>query len=203
MTTNTPTTTYATTMFTPQTSISTTTKSTTVSTLKTQVSNITVTAKFKQVMTRPTMTIEMGMSTRINVRESVSIPLSNITIPQEFVREFQLWTYFGWILPNEDVNIDQVNWQEVARIQLPRTGHAECAKSLEAHRQVILNILNDWQTGRERGRLNSPNLLKLYNMDEGLCYRQLRIRLRNIRRALRNFLSKEMTRLARGESRSK
>ena len=57
--------------------------------------------------------------------------------------------------------------------------------------------------GHERGRLNSPNLLKLHNMNEGLCYRQLRIRLRTIRRPLSNFLSKEMMRLARGESRSK
>ena len=103
-----------------------------------------------------------------------------------------------WIFPSK-----LVNWQEVAKTQLPRTGNAECAKSLEAHGQLILNILNDWQTGHERGTLNSPNLLKLHTMNEGLCYRQLRIRLRNIRRALSSFLSKEMTRLARGESRSK
>ena len=184
-----------------------------------QVSNFTMAVKLKQLPTSSTMitpqqTTEFTTntpSTRISSqtqsnqeRKSVSTLSPNVKIPEEFMREFHHWQSRKWIISvSEDLDIDQVNWTEIVRSKLPRTLNEECAKNLEMHKQLIKQIINDWETGRVRGRLNAPKIEGLHNMTVGYCFRNVQTALVQIRRQMQNYLDRKLTELARQHSRSK
>ena len=167
--------------------------------------------KLKQLPTSSTMTTpqqttefttnipSIGISqTQSNQeRKSVSTLSPNVKIPEEFMREFHHWQSRKWIISvSEDLDIDHVNWTEIVRSKLPRTINEECAKSVEMHKQLIKQIINDWETGRVRGRLNAPKIERLHNMTVGYCYRNVKTALVQIRRQMRNYLDRKLTELA-------
>ena len=148
-----------------------------------QVSNFTMAIKLKQLpisstMITPQQTTEFTTNTpsiRINSqiqsnqeRKLVSTLSPNVEIPEEFMHGFHHWQSRKWIISaNEDLDIDYVNWTEIVRSKLPRTLNEECAKNLEMHKQLIKQIISDWQTGRVRGRLNAPKIKRLHNITVG------------------------------------
>ena len=137
-------------------------------------------------------------------RKLVSTLSPNVEIPEEFMREFHHWQSQKWIISaSEDLDIDHVNWTEIVRTKLPRTINEECAKSLEMHKQLIKQIISDWETGRVRGRLNAPKIKRLHNMTVGYCFRNVKAALVQIRRQMRNYLDRKLTELAQQHSRSK
>ena len=183
-----------------------------------QVSNFTMAVKLKQLPTSSTMTTpqqttefttnipSIGISqTQSNQeRKSVSTLSPNVEIPEEFMREFHHWQSRKWIISvSEDLDIDHVNWSKIVRSKLPRTINEECAKNVEMHKQLIKQIINDWETGRVRGRLNAPKIERLRNMTVGYCYRNVKTALVQIRRQMHNYLDRKLTELARQHSRSK
>ena len=183
-----------------------------------QVSNFTMAVKLKQLPTSSTMTTpqqttefatntpSIGISqTQSNQeRKSVSTLSPNVEIPEEFMHEFHHWQSRKWIISvSEDLDIDHVKWTEIVRSKLPRTINEECAKSIEMHKQLIKQIINDWETGRVRGRLNAPKIKRLHNMTVGYCFRNVKTALVQIRRQTRNYLDRKLTELARQHSRSK
>ena len=184
-----------------------------------QASNFTMAVKLKQLPTSSTMitpqqTTESTTnipSTRISSqtqsnqeRKSVSTLSPNVEIPEEFMREFHHWQSRKWIISvSEDLDIDHVNWTEIVRNKLPRTINEECAKNVEMHKQLIKQIINDWETGRVRGRLNAPKIERLHNLTVGYCFRNVKTALVQIRRQMRNYLDRKLTELARQHSRSK
>ena len=184
-----------------------------------QVSNFTMAVKLKQLPTSSTMitpqqTTEFTTnipSTRISSqtqsnqeRKSVSTLSPDVEIPEEFMHEFHHWQSRKWIISaSEDLDIDHVNWTKIVRNKLPRTINEECAKNVEMHKQLIKQIINDWETGRVRGRLNAPKIKRLHNMTVGYCYRNVKPALVQIRRQMHNYLDRKLTELARQHSRSK
>ena len=176
-----------------------------------QVSNFTMAVKLKQLPTSSTMTtpqqtaefttnippIGISQTQSNQERKSVSTLSPNVKIPEEFMREFHHWQSRKWIISvSEDLDIDHVNWTEIVRSKLPRTINEECAKSVEMHKQLIKQIINDWETGRVRGRLNAPKIERLHNMTVGYCYRNVKTALVQIRRQMRNYLDRKLTELA-------
>ena len=176
-----------------------------------QVSNFTMAVKLKQLPTSSTMTTpqqttefttnipSIGISqTQSNQeRKSVSTLSPNVEIPEEIMREFHHWQSRKWIISvSEDLDIDHVNWIEIVRSKLPRTINEECAKSVEMHKQLIKQIINDWETGRVRGRLNAPKIERLHNMTVGYSLRNVKSALVQIRRQMRNYLDRKLTELA-------
>ena len=139
-----------------------------------QVSNFTMAVKLKQLPTSSTMTTQQqttefttntpstGISSQTQSnqeRKSVSTLSPNVEIPEEFMCEFHHWQSRKWIISvSEDLDIDHVNWTEIVRNKLPRTINEEFAKNVEMHKQLIKQIINDWETGRVRGRLNAPKI---------------------------------------------
>ena len=184
-----------------------------------QVSNFTMAVKLKQLPTSSTMitpqqTTEFTTntpSTRISSqtqsnqeRKSVSTLSPNVEIPEEFMHEFHHWQSRKWIISaSEDLDIDHVNWTEIVRNKLPRTLNEECAKNLEMHKQLIKQIINDWETDRVRGRRNAPKIKRLHNMTVGYCFRNIKAALVQIRRQMHNYLDRKLTELAQQHSRSK
>ena len=184
-----------------------------------QASNFTMAVKLKQLPTTSTMitpqqttefttnTPSTGISSQTESnqeRKLVSTLSPNVEIPEEFMHEFHHWQSRKWIISaSEDLDIDHVNWTEIVRSKLPRTLNEECAKSLEMHKQLIKQIINDWETGRVRGRLNVPKIKRLHNMTVGYCYRNVKAALVQIRRQMRNYLDRKSTELAQQHSRSK
>ena len=71
------------------------------------------------------------------------------------------------------------------------------------HKQLIKQIINDWETGRVRGRLNAPKIKRLPNTTVGYCYRNVKTALVQIRRQMCNYLDRKLTELAQQHSRSK
>ena len=177
-----------------------------------QVSNFMMAVKLKQLPTSSTMITPQQTnefttnipSTRISSqtqsnqeRKSVSTLSPNVEIPEEFMREFHHWQSRKWIISvSEDLDIDHVNWTEVVRNKLPRTINEECAKNVEMHKQLIKQIINDWETGRVRGRLNAPKIKRLHNMTVGYCFRNVKTALVQIRRQMHNYLDRKLTELA-------
>ena len=184
-----------------------------------QVSHFTMAVKLKQLPTSsplitPQQTTEFTTnipSTRISSqtqsnhkRKSVSTLSPNVEIPEEFMHEFHHWQSRKWIISvSEDLDIDHVNWTEIVRNKLPRTINEECAKNVEMHKQLIKQIINDWKTGRVRGRLNAPKIKRLHNMTVGYCFRNVKTALVQIRRQMCNYLDRKLTELAQQHSRSK
>ena len=184
-----------------------------------QVSNFTMAVKLKQLPTSSTMTTLQQTtefttnipSTRISSqtqsnqeRKSASTLSPNVEIPEEFMREFHHWQSRKWIISvSEDLDIDHVNWTEIVRNKLPRTINEECAKNVEMHKQLIKEIIKDWETGRVRGKLNAPKIERLHKMTVGYCFRNVKTALVQIRRQMPNYLDRKLTELARQHSRSK
>ena len=184
-----------------------------------QVSNFTMAVKLKQLptsstMIKPQQTTEFTTitpSTKISSqtqsnqeRKSVSTLYPNVEIPEEFMCEFHHWQRRKWIISaSEDLDIDHVNWTEIVRSKLPRTINEECAKNLEMHKQLVKQIINDWETGRVRGRLNASKIKRLHNMTVGYCFRNVKTALVQIRRQMCNYLDGNLTELAQQHSRSK
>ena len=113
------------------------------------------------------------------------------------MHEFHHWQSRKWIISaSQDLDIDHGNWTEIVRSKLPRTLNVECAKSLEMHKQLIKQIINDWETGRVRGRLNAPKIERLHNMTVGHCFRNIKAAFVQIRRQMHKYLDKKLTELA-------
>ena len=118
--------------------------------------------------------------------------------------EFHHWQRRKWIISaSEDLDIDHVNWTEIIRSKLPRTINEECAKNLEMHKQLVKQIINDWETGRVRGRLNASKIKRLHNMTVGYCFRNVKTALVQIRRQMCNYLDRNLTELVQQHSRPK
>ena len=113
------------------------------------------------------------------------------------MHEFDHWQRRKWIISaSENLDIDHVNWTERVRSKLPRTINEECAKNVEMHKQLIKQIINDWETGRVKGRLNAPKIERLHNMTVGYYFRNVKAALVQIRRQMRNYLDRKLTELA-------
>ena len=61
---------------------------------------------------------------------------------------------------------------------------------------MIKQIINDWETGKVRGRLNAPKIERLHNMTLGYCFGNIKAALVQIRRQMRNYLDRKLTELA-------